>query len=131
MPDVGRRRFIALLGGAAVAWPLAARAQMRERMRRVGVFTPGAADDPEHKTRDAAFLQALGELGWVVGRNLRIDYRWGAGDYDRFRAMAAELVALEPDVILAQGSSTVAALQKESRTLPIVFASVTDPVGSS
>ena len=114
-----------------MAWPLAARAQQRQRMRRVGVFTPGTADDPEHKTRDAAFLQGLGELGWIVGRNLRIDYRWGAGDYERFRAMAAELIELNPDVILAQGSSTVTALQKTSGTVPIVFANVTDPVGSS
>jgi len=125
-----RREFITLLGGAA-AWPLTARAQQRQRMRRVGVFTPGTADDPEHKTRDAAFLQGLGELGWIVGRNLRIDYRWGAGDYERFRAMAAELIELNPDVILAQGSSTVTALQKTSGTVPIVFANVTDPVGSS
>ena len=114
-----------------MAWPDAARAQQRERMRRVGVFTPGTADDPEHKGRDAAFLQGLGELGWIVGRNLRIDYRWGAGDYERFRTMAAELIAFAPDVILAQGSSTVTALQKTSSTVPIVFANVTDPVGSS
>jgi len=127
---IKRREFIGLLGGA-LAWPLAARAQQRQRMRRVGVFTPGTADDPEHKTRDAAFLQGLGELGWIVGRNLRIDYRWGAGDYERFRAMAAELIELNPDVILAQGSSTVTALQKTSGTVPIVFANVTDPVGSS
>src|SRR5262245_558349 len=100
-------------------------------MRRVGVFTPGTADDPERKARDAAFLQGLSELGWIVGRKLRIDYRWGAGDYERFRAMAAELIALAPDVILALGTSTVAALQKTSSTVPIVFASVTDPVGSS
>jgi putative tryptophan/tyrosine transport system substrate-binding protein len=97
----------------------------------IGVFTPGAADDPEHQARNAAFLQGLGELGWIVGRNVRIEYRWGAGDYERFRAMAAELVALAPDVILAQGSSTVTALQKTSSTVPIVFANVTDPVGSS
>jgi putative tryptophan/tyrosine transport system substrate-binding protein len=126
-----RREFITLLGGAAAAWPRAARAQQRERMRRVGVFAPGTADDPEHKARDAAFLQGLSELGWIVGRNLRIDYRWGAGDYERFRAMAAELIALAPDVILAQGTSTVTALQKTSSTVPIVFANVTDPVGSS
>jgi putative tryptophan/tyrosine transport system substrate-binding protein len=124
-----RREFITLLGGAAAAWPLSAQAQQRERMRRVGVFTAGTADDPEHKARDAAFLQGLGELGWIVGRNLRVDYRWGAGDYERFRAMAAELIALAPDVILAQGSSTVTALQKTSTTVPIVFANVTDPVG--
>jgi putative ABC transport system substrate-binding protein len=126
---IGRREFITLLGGAAATWPVAARGQQRERVRRVGVFTPGTADDPEHKARDAAFLQGLGELGWIVGRNLRVDYRWGAGDYERFRAMAAELIALAPDVILAQGSSTVTALQKTSTTVPIVFANVTDPVG--
>jgi ABC-type uncharacterized transport system substrate-binding protein len=131
MFGIRRREFITLLGGAAVAWPLAVSAQQRERMRRVGVFTPGTADDPEHKGRDAAFLQGLGELGWIVGRNLRIDYRWGAGNYERFRAMAAELIAFAPDVILAQGSSTVTALQKMSSTVPIVFANVTDPVGSS
>src|SRR5215831_20824653 len=111
-----RREFITLLGGAAASWPLAARAQQREGVRRLGVFTPGAADDPEHQARNAAFLQGLGELGWIVGRNVRIEYRWGAGDYDRFRAIAAELVALAPDVILAQGSSTVTALQKASST---------------
>jgi putative ABC transport system substrate-binding protein len=97
-----RREFITLVGGAA-AWPLATRAQQPQRVRRIGVFTPGAADDPEHQARNAAFLQGLGELGWIVGRNVRIEYRWGAGDYERFRAMAAELVALTPDVILAQG----------------------------
>src|SRR5262249_25661686 len=123
-----RSDFITLFGGAA-AWPLGARAQQRERVRRIGVFTSGTADDPEHKARDAAFLQGLGELGWIVGRNLRVDYRWGAGGYERFRAMAAELIALAPDVILAQGSSTVTALQKTSTTVPIVFANVTDPVG--
>jgi putative ABC transport system substrate-binding protein len=126
-----RREFITLLLGGAAAWPVAVRAQQRERVRRIGVFTPGAADDPEHQARNAAFLQGLGELGWIVGRNVRIEYRWGAGDYERFRAIAAELVALGPDVILAQGSSTVTALQKTSRTVPIVFANVTDPVGSS
>src|SRR5262245_19424703 len=125
---IRRREFITLLGGAA-ACPVAPQAQQRERMRRVGVFTPGTADDPEHKARDAAFLQGLSELGWIVGRNLRIDYRWGAGDYERFRAMAAELIALAPDVILALGTSTVTALQKTSATVPIVFANVTDPVG--
>jgi putative ABC transport system substrate-binding protein len=125
-----RREFITLLGVGAAAWSLAARAQ-GERVRRIGVFTPGAADDPEHRARNAAFLQGLGELGWIVGRNVRIEYRWGAGDYERFRAMAAEFVVLAPDVILAQGSSTVTALQKTSSTVPIVFANVTDPVGSS
>jgi len=126
MLDMRRREFVTLLAGAA-AWPLAARAQQPQRVRRIGVFTAGAADDPEHQARNAAFLQGLGELGWIVGRNVRIEYRWGAGDYERFRAMAAELVALTPDVILAQGSSTVTALQKTSSTVPIVFANVTDP----
>jgi putative tryptophan/tyrosine transport system substrate-binding protein len=124
-----RRNFITLLGGAAAAWPLAARAQQRERMRRIGVFMPGVADDPEYEARNAAFLQGLGELGWTVGRNVRIDYRWGAGDVERYRAIAAELIALSPDVVLALGYSIVSALQKATRSVPIVFASVTDPVG--
>src|SRR5262245_17020861 len=128
---IGRRDFITLLGGAAAAWPFPAHAQQPQRVRRIGVFMPGVADDPEYEARNAAFLQGLGELGWIVGRNVRIEYRWGAGDYERFRAMAAELIALTPDVILAQGSSTVTALQKTSRTVPVVFANVTDPVGSS
>ena len=126
---VGRRDFIALLAGAALAHPLAARAQPRERMRRIGVLMPLTADDPESQARNAAFLQGLGELGWTVGRNVRIDYRWGAGDPERYRAHAAELVALAPDVVLAQGSSTVIALQRATRAVPIVFANVTDPVG--
>ena len=125
-----RREFITLLGGAAAAaWPLAARAQQRERMRRIGVFMPGVADDPENEARNAAFLQGLGELGWIVGRNVRIDYRWGAVDIERFHLIAAELIALSPDVVLALGYSTVSALQKATRSVPIVFASATDPVG--
>jgi putative tryptophan/tyrosine transport system substrate-binding protein len=128
---VGRRDFIALLAGAALAHPLAARAQPRERMRRIGVLMPLTADDPESQARNAAFLQGLGELGWTVGRNVRIDYRWGAGDPERYRSHAAELVALAPDVVLAQGSSTVIALQRATRAVPIVFANVTDPVGGS
>ena len=123
-----RREFITLLGGVAV-WPLAARAQQRERMRRIGVFMPGVADDPESEVRNAAFLQGLGELGWIVGRNVRIDYRWGAGDLDRYHVIAAELIALSPDVVLALGYSIVSALQKATRSVPLVFASVTDPVG--
>jgi putative ABC transport system substrate-binding protein len=124
-----RRKFIALVGGAAVAWPLAARAQQAERVRRIGVFMPGMADDPEGQARNAAFLQRLGELGWIVGRNVRIDYRWGGGDLERYHVIAAELIALSPDVILALGYSIVSALQKATRSVPIVFASVTDPVG--
>jgi len=128
---IGRRDFIALIAGAALAHPLAARAQPRERMRRIGVLMPLTADDPESQARNAAFLQGLGELGWTVGRNVRIDYRWGAGDPERYRVFAAELVALAPDVVLAQGSSTVIALQRATRAVPIVFANVTDPVGGS
>jgi putative tryptophan/tyrosine transport system substrate-binding protein len=127
---MNRRKFITLVGGAAASWPLAIRAQQAgERARRVGVFSPGVADDPEHQVRNAAFLQGLGEFGWIVGRNLRIDYRWGANDPERYRAIAIELIALAPDVILAQGTSTVTALQRATRSVPIVFANVTDPVG--
>jgi ABC-type uncharacterized transport system substrate-binding protein len=125
-----RREFITLLGGAA-AWPLAARAQQGERLRRVGLLMPGAADDPEYALRNAAFLQGLGEFGWTVGRNVRIDYRWGAGDVERYRALAAELVALAPDVLVGLGYATVNALQKATRTVPIVFTNVIDPVGGS
>jgi hypothetical protein len=97
-----RREFITLLGGA-VAWPLAARAQQRERVHRIGVFMPGTADDPEYQAGNAAFLQTLGELDWIVGRNVRIDYRWGADDVERYRAIAADLVSLAPDAVLALG----------------------------
>jgi putative ABC transport system substrate-binding protein len=124
-----RREFITLLGGGAAAWPIAARAQQAQRMRRIGVFMPGVADDAEFQARNAAFLQGLGELGWTVGRNLRIDYRWGAGDTERYRAIAAELVATEPDLIVALGTSTVSALRRATRSVPIVFTNVTDPVG--
>jgi putative ABC transport system substrate-binding protein len=125
-----RREFIILLGGAAVAWPLAARAQQADRMRRVGVLVSRIADDPEEQARLAAFVQGLQELGWTEGRNVRIDYRWAAGDADRSRTYAAELVALAPDVIVAAGSQSVAALEQTTRTVPIVFASVVDPVGA-
>src|SRR5438128_4451317 len=116
-----RRAFITLLGGAAVAWPLAARAQQPQRMRRIGMLMNLAADDPELPLRLAPFLQGLQEWGWAVGRNVQIDYRWGAGDADRIRRYAAELVALAPDVILANGGSIVGPLQQASRTVPIVF----------
>ena len=122
-----RREFITLLGGAA-AWPLAARAQQGKPMRRIGVLMNLAIDDSEGQTRITAFVQGLQQLDWSVGSNLRIDYRWGAGDAERFRRYAAELVALAPDVILASGA-TVTALQQVTRTIPIVFAQVTDPVG--
>ena len=124
-----RREFIAGLAGAA-AWPLAGRAQQPERMRRIGVLSALAADDPESMGRIAALLQGLQELGWSVGRNVRIDYRWGASDADRARRSAAELVALVPDIILANGGSIMAPLQQVTRTVPIVFAAVADPVGS-
>jgi putative tryptophan/tyrosine transport system substrate-binding protein len=126
----GRREFITLLGGAAAAWPLGGRAQQAERMKRIGVLMNVAAGDPEGQTRLAAFQQGLQQLGWIDGRNLRTDTRWGAGDADRFRRYAVDLVALAPDVILAAGSPVVAALQQATRTVPIVFALVADPVGS-
>ena len=131
MEFLGRRReFITLLGGAAAAWPLAARAQQPERMRRVGVLMHLAADDPEGQARLAAFTQGLQELRWTIGRNVRIDYRWAAGDAERGRKYAAELVALAPDVILAAGGAVVAPLLQASRTVPIVFAQTPDPVGA-
>jgi len=125
---IGRRKFLATLGGAAVAWPLAARAQQGQRMRRVGVLM--ATGDPEAQARVTAFPQGLQQLGWTVGRNVRIDYRWGAVDADHSRRYAAELVALASDVILASGSPTVAALQQATRTVPIVFVNIVDPVGA-
>jgi ABC-type uncharacterized transport system substrate-binding protein len=125
-----RREFITLLGGAAVAWPRAARAQQADRIRRVGVLESRTADDPEGKARLAVFAQGLRELGWTDGRNMRIDYRWAAADADRYRTYAAELVALAPDVILASASANVTALQQTTRTVPIVFVNVIDPVGA-
>src|SRR5262245_15500398 len=128
---IGRREFLATLGGAAAAWPLAARAQQPERMRRIGVLSPLAADDPEERARDAAFAQGLQQLGWIVGQNVRIEYRWGRGNADAMRKYAAELVALAPDVILAGGSTAVGPLLHVTRTVPIVFTLVVDPVGAS
>ena len=125
-----RREFITLLGGTAAAWPLAARAQQPERMRRIGVLMNLAADDPESMARIGAFLHGLHQLGWVDGRNIAIHYRWGAGDSERIRKSAQELVALAPDAIIADGAITVSPLQQESQTVPIVFANVTDPVGA-
>jgi len=127
---VKRREFITLLGGAAAAWPLAARAQQTERMRRIGVLMSPAIDDPEGQARIAAFLEGLHQSGWTVGRNVRIDTRWAAGDADRSRRYAAELIALAPDVILAPGSLTVGPLLQATRTVPIVFVHVPDPVGA-
>jgi ABC-type uncharacterized transport system substrate-binding protein len=129
MLHMRRREFITLVGGGAAAWPLAARAQP-ERMRRIGVLTNLADNDPEGQARHAAFLQGLQESGWVAGRNLRIEQRWTAGDADRGRKYAAELVALEPDVILTTGSAGLVPLLQVTRTIPIVFTIVPDPVGA-
>jgi len=128
--NVARRKVIAALGGAVLAWPLAARAQQADRVRRVGVLVNRVADDPEEQARLAAFLQGLQKLGWSDGRNVRIDYRFAGADADRSRRYAMELVALAPDVILATGSLSVAALLQTTRTVPIVFANVIDPVGA-
>jgi putative tryptophan/tyrosine transport system substrate-binding protein len=125
-----RREFLTLLGSAAAAWPLAASAQVPERIRRVGVLNYLAADDPDSSPRVAAFANALQELGWLDGRTVQFDYRWGGGDLDRSRRYATELVALAPDVILVSSGSALAALQSVTRTVPIVFVSVSDPVGA-
>jgi putative tryptophan/tyrosine transport system substrate-binding protein len=125
---VRRREFITLLG-AASTWPLAARAQQAERVRRIGVLMGIAASDPEGQTRLTAFRQALREINWVEGRNIGIDDRWGAGDAGRIKDYAAELVSLAPDVILATNTPTVRALAQATRTLPIVFAGLSDPIG--
>ena len=129
MPALRRREFITLLGGAAAAWPLAARAQQREQMRRIGVLMNLTADDAEGQGRLAAFMQGLQEAGWSVGRNVRVDLRWGGGDPELYRSHAAELVALAPDVFLAAGAIVTRALQRATRTIPIVFANAVDPVG--
>jgi putative ABC transport system substrate-binding protein len=125
-----RREFITLLGGAAAAWPLVARAQPSGQMRRVAFVIPLAADDPEGQTRLAAFKQGLQQLGWTDGRNVQIDVRWGTSDPDRSRKYAAELAALAPDVIFAAGNSAVAPLLQATRTVPIVFPVVSDPVAA-
>jgi ABC-type uncharacterized transport system substrate-binding protein len=124
-----RREFITLLGGAAAAWPLAVRAQQGERMRRIGVLQILAENDPEWVARQAAFEQALQALGWSKDRNVRIDYRSAGGDPNRVRKYAAELVALAPDVILTSGNLTVVSLLQVTRTIPVVFVQVVDPVG--
>ena len=125
----GRRELLAALGGAAAAWPLAARAQQRDKMRRIGVLMYPARDDPEGQARIAAFLDSLEQLGWTDGRNVRIDIRWPAGfGADRVRQDASELVAAVPDVILATGGTATAPLQQLTRTVPIVFVVTADPV---
>src|ERR1700757_4437976 len=126
---IGRRKFLATLGGAAAAWPLAARAQQPDRMRGIGVLMSGA-DPPEGQPRLAAFLKGLQQWGWTEGRNVRIDIRWGGGDAERTRKNVAELLALGPDVFLASGDHPVVELQHATRTAPIVFTMVGDPVGA-
>ncbi len=123
-----RREFITVIGAAA-AWPLAGHAQQSERVRRIGVLMSQSADDPNGLAWISAFAQGLQERGWTIGGNVRIEYRWGGGDLDRFRKYAAELVALSPDVIVATAGSIVGALQQVSRTVPIVFVTTVDPVG--
>jgi putative ABC transport system substrate-binding protein len=127
---VRRRDFIALLGGTAAAWPLMARARETERMRRIGVLMGYAENDPEAQTRFAAFKQELLALGWDERRNLRIDLRWASGDYDRASKFAKELVALHPEVILSNATPVTDALRQETKTIPIVFVAVSDPVGA-
>jgi putative ABC transport system substrate-binding protein len=125
-----RREFITLMGGTAASWPLTARAQQLDRIRRIGVLVPLAADDPEMQTRLSAFRQELQQLGWTDGRNVKIEYRYGSSDPDRSHRHAAELAALAPDVIFAAGNSAVAPLLQATRSVPIVFAIVPDPVGA-
>jgi putative ABC transport system substrate-binding protein len=125
-----RREFITLVGGAAAAWPLVARAQQPERMRRIGVLMNLTADDPIAKARIDALQQSLQQLGWTEGRNLQVDYRWTAGGDDELRRYAEALVTLAPDVIMGTGSPPVVALRRATRTVPIVFLLVADPVGA-
>jgi putative ABC transport system substrate-binding protein len=125
-----RRKFIALLSGAAATWPLAARAQQPERLRRIAVLVASAEDETDIQERLAGFRQGLEKLGWSEGRNIRIDLRFAAGRADRYPILAKELIALQPDVILAQSPPVVIAFQRETRTIPIVFASVSDPIGA-
>jgi putative ABC transport system substrate-binding protein len=128
---VKRREFMTLIGGVAAAWPLATRAQQGERMRRIGVLMAMAAqDDPIQLALVTAFRQGLEKLGWIEGQDIRIDTRWAAGDPDRIRRYAAELVALRPDAIVANTSLGVTAMLQETRSLPIVFLQMNDPVGS-
>jgi ABC-type uncharacterized transport system substrate-binding protein len=124
-----RREFISLLGSAA-AWPIAAHAQQLERMRRIGVLLGLAETDPQGQTTLTTLLQALQQSGWIDGRNVRIDYRWGGSYFEDLRKYAAELVTLGPDVLVATGGATIGALFPATKTIPIVFANVPDPVGS-
>jgi putative ABC transport system substrate-binding protein len=126
---VKRRTFIAGIGSAA-AWPVVARGQQGDRLRRIGVHIGGDENDPEGRRRYSAFTQALADLGWTDGRNVRIDLRWGGGDTNRIRALAQELVSLQPDIIVTNTTAATVALQQETQTIPIVFANVSDPVAS-
>ena len=125
-----RRKFITLVGGAAAAWPVVARAQQGDRVRRIGVLMPYDENDPEPKRRVSAFTQALTALGWTDGRNVRMDPRSGGTDINRFRALARELVSLKPDIILATSTPATVAVHRETRAIPIVFATAGDPVAS-
>ena len=125
-----RRDFITLLGGAAAAWPLAARAQQGDRVRRISVLAPGDENDPVLKSEFSAFTQALGGLGWTDGRNVRMDLRWHGADTNRIPALAQELVGLQPDIILTASTAATVAVQRETRVIPIVFAGAGDPVAS-
>jgi ABC-type uncharacterized transport system substrate-binding protein len=125
-----RREFITLLGGAAAGWPLAARAETPDGMRRIGVLIPFAENHPVGQARIAAFVRGLQQSGWTDGRNVRIDYRWSGGDPDRTHKLALELIALRPDVVMAITSVAVASLRQVTSTIPIVFAVVADPVGA-
>jgi hypothetical protein len=127
---IGRREFITMLGGAATTWPLGARAQQPDRMRRIGVLSNIAEDDPQMKARFGAFRQALEKLGWSEGRNVRIDTRFGAADAEQMEARAKELLALQPDVILANSAAVIRVLQQVNRTIPTVFVAVSDPIGA-
>jgi len=127
---IRRRDFITVLGGAAAGWPIAARAQQGDRMRRIGVLMLGDENDPVWKPGVSAFTQALAGLGWTDGRNVRMDLRWYGDDINRIRALAQELVGLQPDIILTNGTPATVAVQRETRTIPIVFATVADPVAS-
>ena len=126
---IRRRDFIAGLGSAA-AWPVVATAEQSDRMRRIGVLMPGDENDPMSKTYVSAFTPALADLGWTDGRNVRIDIRWGGGDANRIRALALELVGLQPDIIVTNATAATVAVQRETRTIPIVFAYAGDPVAT-
>src|SRR6516162_2928643 len=127
--DIGRRKFIALIGSAVSAWPLAARAQQAEQIRRIAMLSGLTASDPEAQARLAAFHQGLKEVGWTAGRNLHIDFRWSSDDAAETRTLARELVELKPELIIGMTTPAVAALVKEAKTIPIVFAGIVDPVG--